>query len=960
MKKIITFLIIFSSAVCIFSHPKPEGFKTPTALIYEYTRADSAHGFDVLYYDIYIDIDEVNGFINGTVIATIEADEIITEIQYELDQMSVDNVLLNGSTATYTYDNSLIAIELGTVNPGVQFTTTVEYSGNPIWNGLGMYFSPSYVFTISDPNASRYWWPGYDHPWDKALVDLHITVREDWDAACNGIRTSIVNNPNGTRTHNWEGENPMATYLVSIVARVFVELEDNFGDIPIQNFVPPSYVANATEDFSNLPFMMEVFSDHYGMYPFEKYGNAVTNFATYAAMEHQTMTTMTTGWITGNHTYERGIAHELAHQWFGNCLTPLTWADVWLSEGFATYSEAVYTQAWLGFEAMVDYVESSFHNYYISWAGGGAYIVYDPPPGAYFTPATYEKPASVLHMLRLMVGDEVFFNILQTYFLEYYNSNVITSEFQEVCENVSGLDLEQFFQQWIFQPGLPSMEYTYFIYAGAATTEIMTYVQTTSNTETDFYMQAPIHVNYDTYHDSILVDATPDIPEQTIYQITSPAYTSIEFDPNHWVLSRSNIYRSCEINNAYAADEKVIIFWNEFWEEIGVDGYNLYRSTSPGGPFEILNSTLITDTFYEDENVTNGITFYYCLKAVKDANFETPFSEIYEATPIDFPLDQGILVIDETRDGSGMQGNPDDAMVDEFYEAVIPTDYTSYDYEEDGMPSLELLANYSTIIWHDDDLSQHFIEDNINNLGSYIISGGNLIISGWKTAFEIPEYFKNDFLAFSQTQIVTVWELTGVSSSLYPELNVNPDKVSPAFNGTLPYVCIFPEAQNGIYNFEASGGSQYIGEKVALKNEPNATFVLLGFPLYFFYEDGVEAFFDQLLDEIGETDIKENIMPSDHFYSFLYPNPFNPSGAGRSPSTTIEFNLPQPSKVELSIYNIRGQKVKTLISQEMEKGIWKEIWNGTDNNGMSVASGIYFYKLEAGEYGKIQKILLIK
>ncbi|MCK4312608.1 MAG: T9SS type A sorting domain-containing protein, partial [Candidatus Cloacimonetes bacterium] len=112
--------------------------------------------------------------------------------------------------------------------------------------------------------------------------------------------------------------------------------------------------------------------------------------------------------------------------------------------------------------------------------------------------------------------------------------------------------------------------------------------------------------------------------------------------------------------------------------------------------------------------------------------------------------------------------------------------------------------------------------------------------------------------------------------------------------------------------------------------------------------------------EIGETDIKKNIMLSDHFYSFLYPNPFNPSGAGRSPSTTIEFNLPQPSKVELSIYNIRGQKVKTLISQEMEKGIWKEIWNGTDNNGMSVASGIYFYKLEAGEYGKIQKILLIK
>ncbi len=952
MKKYISIFILIFASLFLYGHPKPT--QLPMAISHETVRADSAHGFDVLHYDITMEIDEINEFISGSVEALVEADEVISEISYELENMSVDNVLLNGSPANYDYSNNLITIQLGTMNPGDVFNTQVEYSGNPLWNGLGMFFNPSYVFTISDPNASRYWWPCYDHPWDKAIVDLHITARDDWLVASNGIRISIIDNFNGTKTHNWQGYNPMTTFLVSVVARNFVELNGNFGAIPIQNFVPPGMVANATEDFSNLPIMMQIYSDLYGDYPFEKYGNAVTNFATYAAMEHQTMVTMTNNWITGNHTYETGIAHELAHQWFGNCLTPLTWADVWLSEGFATYSEATYMQAWQGFEAMVNYIESSFHNYYINWAGSTPYTIYDPPnPNMYFTPVTYEKAASVLHMLRLIMGDETFFNTLQTYFTQYYNSNVISTEFQEVCENVSGLDLEQFFQQWIFQPGLPSMEYTYFINAGAATTEIMTYVQTTSNSSTDFYIHVPIHINYDTYHDSILVEGTPLAPLQTISLITSPDYESFEFDPHHWVLSRSNTFRACEINNAYPADNKVIVYWNEFWEEIGVDGYNLYRSTTPTGTFEQINTTLITDNSFIDESVTNGITYYYRLKAVKDTNFETPFSDICEATPMEFPLDQGILVIDETNDNNGTQGNPDDIMVDEFYDTVLNVDFTAYDYNDEGVPALDLLVNYSTIIWHDDDMFVNHIDDNINNLGSYLAGGGNLIISGWKTASEIPDFFKSDFLDCYETQLISQWEFTGATSSQYSNLALDPDKVNPVFNGTLPYVSIFPTAENGIYEFDGTAGSQFIGELCALKDLPDGTFVLLGFPLFFFYEDGVEAFFDQLLDEIGETGVEENIILPDCFYSFFYPNPFNPS-------STIEFNLPEENVVSLNIFNIKGQKVRTLIDEQKPAGKHTTVWNGKNSSGQPVSSGVYFYVLKAGTYGKTEKMILLK
>ena len=966
MKKAYILLVIIILSFSLFAYPRAKDY---VIVQNESTRADSAHGFDITNYDITMELDDANDFISGSVTAIVEAEEVITEIVYELTSMTVSNVLLNGNPATYDYTNDLITIQLGIMNPGDIFTTQVDYEGYPIWDGLGMYFGTNHIFTISDPNASRYWWPCYDHPWDKAVTDLHITVRDDWLVASNGIRTSIVDNGNGTRTHHWDCNQPMATYLVSLVCQVYVELNDSFGDIPIQNFVPTGYVANATEDFSNLPFMMEVFSEKYGPYPFEKYGNAVTSFATYSAMEHQTMTTLGNTNINGNHGGEMVIAHELAHQWYGDCLTHLTWCDVWLSEGFATYSEAVYTEAWQGYEAMINYVNASIQNVYKNWAGSTPHTIYNPAnPNLYFTPVTYEKAASVLHMIRLKVGDDIFWDIMQTFFAEYMHSNVITSDFQEVCETVSGIDFDQFFDQWIYGSGMPSFEYTYFFNPYLAIPRIMTYVQTSSNSDTDFYLDIPVHIYGPTDQDSVLVQGTPDAPFEMISITDVPVYDNVEFDPDNWVLYKTQTYRGASINNAYSADEQIIIFWEEFWPQVEIDGYNLYRAESPDDVFLQINPEIITETSYTDENVVNGTTYYYKLKAVKDEGFETPFSDVYEATPIDFPMDQGILVIDETKDGNGTPGNPDDTAVDAFYEAIIPTTFTTWDYEDDGIPPLETLANYSTIIWHDDDFAQNYIEANINNLGCYLAAGGNLIISGWKTADYIPDSFKTDFLSINQTQLISLWEFTGASSTQYPELLVDPDKINPAFNGTLPYICIFPEAANGIYEFEASGGSSSIGEICGLKNEPNGTFILLGFPLYFHYESGANGFMHDVLAEIGEVGVNNNIVPAAKSYLINYPNPFNPS-------TTISFSVPQTSSfVTLEIFNIKGQKVRTLSPslchpEPLDKfrtgsvegrGKMSVVWNGLDTSGKPVASGIYFARLKAGKVEMNRKMLLMK
>ncbi|MBT5420186.1 MAG: T9SS type A sorting domain-containing protein [Candidatus Cloacimonetes bacterium] len=959
MKKIVIIFILLLLIVSIYACPRCDRLSAAVVEApYEEVRADSAHGFDVLSYDITMNIDETNSFVSGAVIAVVEAEETITEIIYELEAMTVIDVQLNGSTANYTYDGSLITIQLGTVNMGEQFTTEVVYSGNPIWNGLGMYFSNSHVFTISDPNASRYWWPCYDHPWDKAITDLHITVRDDWMAACNGIRTSIMDNYDGTMTHNWEGSNPMATYLVSIVAQNYVELYDSYSGIPIQNFVSPSVVPNATEDFSNLPFMMEVYTGLFGDYPFEKYGNAVTNFATYSAMEHQTMTTLGSQNINGNHGGEMVIAHELSHQWYGDCLTCLTWKDIWLSEGFATYSEALYMEAWQGFEAMVDYVYTSIQQYYLSWGGSSPQTVYDPAPNAYFTPATYEKPASVLHMLRLKTGDDVFFQIMQEYYLVYHNGNVITDDFQDVCESVSGMDLDQFFLQWIYQPGLPSIQYTYFFNPYMAIPRIMTYVQTSSNTDTEFYIDVPFHIYSGTEVDSVLVQGTPNTPLQTISITDIPVYDDVECDPNNWVLQTGITFIQAEINNAYSADESVIIYWNEFWSEVGIDGYNLYRAESVEDPFLIINSEIITGNSYTDNNVVNGTTYYYKLKAIKDEFYETPFSEAYEATPLDFPLDQGILVIDETNDGNGMQGNPDDASVDDFYEDIINCNITTYDYADEGELDLEYIVNFSTIILHDDDIISHSIDENLDVLGCYLAGGGNLIISGWKTALEIPDSFRSDFLDCGSIEQVFDWEFTGATSDEYEDLVVDPDKVHVAFSGMLPYIGIFPESTNGIYQYDGIAGNQYIGENCALKSQPNGHFALLGFPLYFTINSGAELFMTQLLDEIGEVWIDDCELETMNLELKNYPNPFNPS-------TTISFNLNAEitDDTELMIYNLKGQKIKTfdIILGGVGRSSNQQVtWNGTDQNNNPVASGIYFYKLKSGDFEISRKMLLLK
>jgi hypothetical protein len=957
MNRKIIFLLLIIIPTLIFGYPRQTDY-VDRIPVFEGARADSAHGFDVIKYELYLDVDTAAHYIDGLINAEVIATADITQIAYELVGLAVESVSVNGENAAYSHSGGILTIELGDIANGEEFTTSVSYNGYPQNSpgyGGGMFWNNNYVFTVSDPDASRYWWPCYDHPWDKAIVDLHITLRDDWLVAANGIRSGIDNNGDGTNTTHWLGEHPMTTYLACFHAANFVEFEQecilpNGEDLLVQHFCPPNQLANAQTDFAFMPMMIEHFSELFGIYPFEKFGNCVVPMTIFAGMEHQTMVTLANFLITGAHTYDVIFAHELAHQWFGDCVAFLDFPHVWLSEGFATYSEALWMEEWQGYQAMLDYVASDIQGYYLNWSGGTNYTIYNPSFYNYFTPPVYEKAASVLHILRLYVGDEQFFEILQTYFATYMHGNAVTGEFRQIVEDVSGEDYAQFFSQWIYGSGIPSYEYAWFIAPDEESPVMRTYVKTLSTSSTDFFCKVPFTVTYTAGEESFLMDAEPDIAV-TDRNIEDSDISAVEFDPDSWLLDRGVVHHRLEIMGVYPFEGGAALYWSPVWgEELIVDGYRLLRSESETGEFYAINQDLIEGTMYLDEGLQVGSTYYYKVQAVIEVEYESEPSEVIAVIIEEWPLDQGVLVIDETLDGNGNPGNPTDAMVDEFYASVTGLPVTHYDYAQEGAISSELIRNYSTVIWHDEDIGSKNIGDNEEVLGSYIYAGGNLLVSGWKTCTDLSAGFLEQFTGSGEYEMVSAQEFVGATSIIYDDMYLDGDKIPAAFNGRLPYITLFPSGDADIFAYAGITGSQYTGEPCAVRRNFSGSSIILGFPLYYFQEADVSTFMAAILAEFEGNSIDEEQIVESQVDLRIYPNPFY---SGTRSGLQLNYELSGNLQGVLSIYNLRGQKLDEL---HLESGSNHYNWNYK----REISSGIYFFRLESGSSRIAQKTLILK
>ncbi len=907
-------------------------------------RADSLTGFDVQSYDLTLNIDHAAQQISGNVIATVLAEQNLSSIPYNLVGLAVSEVLVNNEPASYTHTNGIINISLN-IPAGQTFTTQVFYSGTPQLSPnvyhIGMIFNPNTVFTISDPDAARYWWPCYDHPWDKAIVHLRVTLRSDWKVAANGIRDAITDNGDGTSTTFWTGQNPMTTYLVCVTCGPYVELNQSYGDLPIQNFVMQNQYNNALVDLANLPAMIDYFSQIFGPYPFEKYGNAVVAMSTYGAMEHQTMTTLGNYIITGTGAYELTIAHELAHQWFGDAVSFLDFNDVWLSEGFATYSEHLWTDKTEGWQAACDYVASSYHQYYINWEGGSPETIYDPDFNSYFAPPSYEKAASVLHMLRLRLGDAQFFQLLQTWFDTYKHGNAVTAEFQALAESISGQDLEQFFDQWIYSAGIPTLEYSVWNNP-VCDTPLKIIAKTISNTSTPFHIEVPFRFDNGAFSDSLLVEASPDGTVNGFWNELTP---SAVLSPNHnsWTLLRGITELKPALAECLPSNSSVLLAWDPFLDDNGLS-YSVYRRLATGGDWLLLNPEPVEDLSYIDMSAQNGVSYEYAVAAVDPYGWISKMSEPLAATPVPFSFDHNLMVVDETRDGNGANINPDDAMVDAFYDAALsPISFTQWDVGVLGLPPLGALGEYKLVLWHADDFSQNQLIDHLNTVGGYLLGGGKLILSGWKTSSILSDHFLSRFGGNIDLIYDNAPCLIGAQSSEYAALEVDPAKLIAPWNGMLPYIYTFGGVSDPLYTAVLDPTAQGNGACSALREDDADTgsvFVLFGFPLYFMQPAGVRSFLQNLIPELIDiTAAGDPSAPALETDLEIWPNPFRETAG-------LRVSLPAKGPLRLSVFNLRGQLVRHIFQGEKSCGVHSFDFDGRDKRGNPLANGIYFLRME--------------
>ena len=402
-------------------------------------------------------------------------------------------------------------------------------------------------------------------------------------------------------------------------------------------------------------------------------------------------------------------------------------------------------------------------------------------------------------------------------------------------------------------------------------------------------------------------------------------------------------------------------------------GYDIYRSSTSGGTPTKLNLSIITDTVFTDQTPQNGQYYFYTVKAVDSMQNESEASEEIRSRAVS--LDGGILLVDETADGDGLLFNPTDAEVDSFYASLLEGfQVTAYDLESETGIKLADLGAFSTVIWYGDDFTEFAVTEQIKqNLQEYLDFGGNLLVSSYhpSTAFagtsSYPANFSNgefiyDYLKISQAEFMAPARFKGALplASGYDSIFVDPNKTS----ATLAYHLLKVESihavsgASDIYTYETEyTTSTSMG---ALKGKPVAVeylgndfkTVVLSFPLYYqnFQEakDLVQYILMNKFDEVLPLSEFQAMKPENFMLAQNFPNPFNPS-------TTISYQLAAIGPVKLTLFDLTGRKISELVNQNQPAGFYQLKFNG---NGL--ASGIYIYRLEAGDMVQSRKMILMK
>ncbi len=418
-------------------------------------------GIDVVHYDLDLTYQlpepapaPLQGQLDGVATLEVRATQDLHRFNLDLRGLTVTEVLVDGKSMRFDQvENELRVSPRPKLKTGDVVTVQVTYGGTTtrptdVEGALyGWVTTRDGAMVVSEPDGSATWFPVSDHPTDKATYDYEITVPEGSVAVANGLLEGSLTQ-DGWTTWSWHAPDPMAAYLATATVGDF-ELSTSVAanGTPIINAVDPALPAQNSADLALTSDMLDFFEEAFGPYPFNSYGAIVDDDSVGYALETQTRS------FFSQYASEGTVAHELAHQWMGNHVSPGRWADIWLNEGWATYSSWMWSQEQGGTTA-----EEHFQEVMSIPAEDGFWevVVSDPGPLCLFCGAIYDRGAATLHALRTEIGDAAFFELAQTWVQRYGGGTARTADFTALAEQVSGQQLDDFFAVWLQQPSKPT------------------------------------------------------------------------------------------------------------------------------------------------------------------------------------------------------------------------------------------------------------------------------------------------------------------------------------------------------------------------------------------------------------------------------------------------------------------------------------------------------------------------
>lgn len=426
---------------------------------------------DAIHYDIHItDIIQTSKTIKGYTEVLLKSKiNNLTVLKLELASLSVDSVFVRNSRVnSFSHLGSHVLVTLPfPLNTNDTVTLVMYYHGSPFvdpsgWGGFHFYNDYAYNlgvgFDAIPHNLGKAWFPCIDDFHDRALYDVYITMPDEKKAISGGILQQVVNHGNGTSTWHWKTEFTLPTYLISASTGFYELKQDTYNGmerpIPITFYCRPADTAKIPGTFVNLKNILQAFETHFGPYPLERVGYTATEKG---AMEHAcNISYPFSGW-NGTSSDEWWYAHELSHMWFGDAVTCASAEDMWLNEGWAVWCESLYREVLFGKTAYKDNIRLKLKdvllNTYLN--DGGYYALYGIPQTITYGSTVYDKGGQVTHTLRNYMGDALFFPAVKAYLQQFKYNYASTFDLRDFLSAYSGMNLNPFFDAWVFSPGFP-------------------------------------------------------------------------------------------------------------------------------------------------------------------------------------------------------------------------------------------------------------------------------------------------------------------------------------------------------------------------------------------------------------------------------------------------------------------------------------------------------------------------